>query len=84
MADQYPLGSDERLECLEEAHACFMAPKPGRGPHKKARDDNKAIDFMLKTSWSSASMSLPADLQRWLSIRASPRNAEEGTRRYSA
>ena len=54
MADQYPLGSDERLEWLEEAHACFMAPKHGRGPHKKVRDDNKAIDFMLKTSWSSA------------------------------
>ena len=33
MADQYPLGSDERLECLEAAQACFMAPKPGSGPH---------------------------------------------------
>ena len=54
MADQYPLGSDERLEWLEQAHTRFMVPKHGRGPHKKFRDDNKAIDFMLKTSWSSA------------------------------
>ena len=54
MADQYPLGSDDRLEWLEQAHTCFMAPKPGKGPHKRVLEDNKAIDFMLKTSWSGA------------------------------
>jgi hypothetical protein len=54
MADQYPLGSDERLEWLEEAHRSFMAPKPGRGPRKKILGDLEALDFMLETSWNSA------------------------------
>src|SRR5262245_10590204 len=54
MAEQCPMGSDERLEWLEMAHSNFM-DRTKRGPRRNTLlADSPAISFMLETSWSSA------------------------------